>query len=387
MSRAWWLNSPAGSRLDDSVVIADAAAMSASPHPLARGRHQVRTSQRRRLAATFVAMLSTVAAQLAVIATSGNGMGTAFGKMKLRGGQKAQVTTFPMPSQRQPRQPKVLSEEELERLAVEEELEECAARGRWERSLALLEDLHSRRLKRTIRAWNFAANACAMEGQWRQAFSLLSTMENATVKPDHMTFRSVLEACDLDFVNSHHQVDGLMMDIKRHGFLPVLDHYEKAISVMAKAKQLDQATAYYEEASKFGLFNVWSEKGRSLDVRELPTQVAEVVLRSELEKRAVWNAGGKAGRGGFNVLTGGSAKSTALKQKALVRIMEEEYGLKVRLEPAKFGRCLVKNDELVRAGREVAEQTGDAKGVRSGRGNWQRTRTANKRRREVYEKQ
>lgn len=316
------------------------------------------------MAAAFATILATVTAQVAITAASGSGTETTY----LRGQPPAsQPTSFPMPPPERVQKRVPLSEKQIEMLELEDDLQDCAEKGNWEQALTVLEDLNSRGLDRTTRAWTFAATACAMQGQWEQAVALLTSMENATVKPNHKTFHSVLEACEQDFMGAHHQVNELMMGLRRNGLLPQLVHYVKAIGILAKVQQFEKATEYYEEASQLGLFDVWVDRGRSLDVRELPTEVAEVVLRAELEKRAVWNAGGKAGKGGFYVLTGSSAKATAFKQRALVRIMKEEYGLKVRIEPAKFGRFLVKNDELVRAGREIdpgARPQGSAKGSR-----------------------
>jgi len=358
-----WLCSPAGSK-EDGVDASAAVATSASavPYPL---RERLRHQQRRRIAVALAAILATGATQLAILAASGSGMESAY---MLNRDTQPTVTSFPMPKVPEQKMPRQRTDEELEMLEVEAELEECAERGTWDEALALLEELDSRGLQQTSRAWNFAASAIAMQGPWEQAVALLAKMQtDPRVRPNHETYRAVLEACEQDAMATHHQVDKLLMSLKSEGLMPMLTHYVQAISTLAKAGQLEQAIRLYQEASSFGLFNVWVDRGRSMDMRELPIDVCEVILRSELEKRAVWNAQRKAGRGGFYVLTGMATKKSATKQQALVRIMQEEYRLKVRVDPAKFGRFLVKNDELVRTGREMASET--AKPGRSAKGN------------------
>jgi len=153
------------------------------------------------------------------------------------------------------------------------------------------------------------------------------------------------------------QAMSLLQEMKRRALMPTLDIYTQVLMVLLKSGCQKEAQEFYEEAQAQHLFSVWSKKGHNLNVQELPVEVAEMVVRAAIVERS--QSTRKAGKGGFCVLTGPASKSTAFKQKAVLKVMREEYGLKVRVDPAKFGRVTVKADELKRLCIERAVAKGE----------------------------
>jgi len=238
--------------------------------------------------------------------------------------------------------------EELSRLDTEQALIKCAQEGQGEEALRLLGELEA--YGRPSREnWNTAVEACAKQGLQSEAIELLERMDKVRIPPDHVAYHSAIEAC-----RSSNEGLRLLREMRDRGLPPNMFSYKAAITLLAEKGQKEEATSLWREAEAQGLFPVWKNAGRNLDVTEYPIPMAEIIVRCAVEDRATWLAKSKAGKGDFWVLTGSATKPTSQKQQAVVRVMREEYGLKVRVEPALFGRCRVRGDELKRLGQEWA---------------------------------
>lgn len=270
--------------------------------------------------------------------------------MSMKGRPGWRPTCIPLRPSRTVRQPREPSEANAERLAFEQAMEEYAEAGSWSRALQLLDLMDSKSVSRTPRAWMSAATACAKSGCWAEALGLFQAMDKVKVLPDHAFYNTAIDACQEQ--GAYIQAAQLLAEMRQRGLPPNSDTYIKVISMLARGGQLQEAKALYDEANIQGLFTVWTNRARFLDLQDLPVEVAEVAIRSAVEERAEATLRGTAGKGGFYVLTGAANKRTAYKQQAVLRVMRDEYGLKVRIDPAKFGRMQVRGTELQRLGQE-----------------------------------
>lgn len=268
--------------------------------------------------------------------------------MSMAGKPGYKPTSMPFRIKRPRRMPVITAADE-ERLSYEGNLKECED-GAWSRALELLNIMGSRGIRRTRHAWASATAACARAGRWEEAAGLLQAMGVANVPPDHIAYSNAIEACEEHGAYQH--AARLLIEMKQRGLPPNLDAYAKVLRLLVQGGRPQEAAALYQEANNQGLFSVWTNRARFLDLQELSAEVAEVVVRFAVEERAKAMVGGKAGRGGFYVLTGPANKKTAFKQQAVLRVMREEFGLKVRVDPAKFGRMQVRGTELQRVGNE-----------------------------------
>lgn len=270
--------------------------------------------------------------------------------MSMKGRPGWRPTCIPLRRSKRAPQLREPSERDAERLAFEQAMEEYAEAGSWSRALQLLDLMESKSVSRTPHAWMSAATACAKSGCWAEALGLFQAMDKMRVLPDHAFYNTAIDACQEQ--GAYIEAAQLLAEMRQRGLPPNSDTYIKVISMLARGGELQKAKALYEEANIQGLFTVWTNRARFLDLQELPVEVAEVAIRLAVEERAQATLRGTAGKGGFYVLTGAANKRTAYKQQAVLRVMRDEYGLKVRVDPAKFGRMQVKGTELQRLGQE-----------------------------------
>uniref|UniRef100_A0A7S4V8N9 Pentacotripeptide-repeat region of PRORP domain-containing protein n=1 Tax=Alexandrium monilatum TaxID=311494 RepID=A0A7S4V8N9_9DINO len=300
-----------------------------------------------RLALRVAASLAAVGAAGGLAASALAAEAMAMGRR--RGWSPTAVRFISRGPQGRPKPPPSLEEQTVR--GYERDLADCEERGDWARALELLGWMATDRVQRARRAWASAAGACARAGRWVEATRLLEDMDEARVPADHGAFSAAIEACEEQ--GAHEHATKLMLDMGRRGLPAQLDTYSKYLRVLVQNGRVEDARALYAEANTLGLFSVWVNRGRFLDLQEVPIEVAEVVLRFAVEERAdTMVRQGKAGKGGFYVLTGQANKATAFKQQAVIRVMREEFGLKIRVDPARFGRVQVRGTELRRIGEE-----------------------------------
>lgn len=241
--------------------------------------------------------------------------------------------------------------EEIEQGEIEVELQGCAPAGAWECAGQLLERLRNRSLPIRRQSWNFALKAAAMAGRWEVASALLDTMGEATMPPDHTAYHAAIEACEGEAASQ--QVLKLVRVMLASGLSPNMVTYLKVLTKLLQQGLNDEAQELFLEAYEKGFLQMWTDRGRILDVQELPIEVAEVAVRYAVEERAEGTLGSTAGKGGFYVTTGpGFNKATNTKQDAVLRVLRQEYGLKVRVDPAVNGRVKVRGTELQQLAQE-----------------------------------
>jgi len=228
-------------------------------------------------------------------------------------------------------------------------LKQLAEDGDWERASQVMNDMRSEGLK-DDRSMVHALEASGKARRWQEASDILEAMKKDRLAPDHRAYHAALEACDGQGVPEF--AISLMQQMQQRGLPMNAISYAQVLKTLVQAGDQKRASKMYQEASDQGLFRIWTGS-TILDVREYPIEVAEIIVRFAVEERANAVASAKAGKGGFRVITGPSNKREAYKQRAVIKVLEEEYGLKVRVDPAKLGKVSVRFEELKRLGGEM----------------------------------
>nr|DAD30092.1 TPA_asm: hypothetical protein HUJ06_031560 [Nelumbo nucifera] len=99
---------------------------------------------------------------------------------------------------------------------------------------------------RTIVSWSTMIDVCAMHGRGTHALYLLNEMKRVGIRPDDMTFTSILCAC------SH---SGLLQEgkmwfdrmIRDYGVEPKVQHYGCMVELLGKAGQIEEAYSLISE--------------------------------------------------------------------------------------------------------------------------------------------
>lgn len=247
-------------------------------------------------------------------------------------------------------------------MAYEASLAECAKAASWARAVRLLDLMNARNLPRERVAWTSAAAACGKAGRVVESLAIAEAMEKKGIRPDQAVYHSVLEACDAQ--GDAMRMAQLLDKMSTQGIMPNVVTYHKVLVPLVQAGLMEEAMQLYRQASKMGVFNLWSVRGRFVDLEDIPIEVAQLAIRDIVEDKADQMVGTKAGKGGFFVLTGPAKKTSAHKQQAILSILRE-CGLKARVDPAKFGRLRVRFGGLQRLGQQ-RQMAGEFSGFEEG---------------------
>lgn len=237
---------------------------------------------------------------------------------------------------------------------MESELLSCARAGEVPRALSLLEELKEAGVE-TRKHFMLALQACATSGQYEDASGLLYQLEKARLGPDHDAYHYAIDACGIPGEEAGRYAFGLWDEMQKRGLGPNLVTYNRIITTLVRTGMLKEAEEKFNEAVNLGYMDLFTNRGRFLDVQDVSIEVAELAVRLAVLDRAKMHAVRTAGKGGFYVLTGPANKNTAVKQQAILRVLKEEFGLKVRVDPAKFGRINIRGAQVQELGRELLE--------------------------------
>ncbi|KAJ7536563.1 hypothetical protein O6H91_12G073900 [Diphasiastrum complanatum] len=114
--------------------------------------------------------------------------------------------------------------------------------------------------KRDVVSWNAMIAGYAQQGLGKEAFTLLKQMQREGIKPDEVTYLSVLSACSHSGLvdKGRHLFDSMYKD---HGVIPTMDHYACMVDLLGRAGCLADAEDF---------------------VRKMPVQPNALVLRTLL---------------------------------------------------------------------------------------------------------
>lgn len=99
-----------------------------------------------------------------------------------------------------------------------------------------------------IVSWNTIINGFGMHGHGHASIQLLNEMKHSGVRPNSVTFTSVLSACShTGLVNEGLQ---LFHSLNRHySFEPEMEHYACTVDMLARCGRLDEALSFVETMS------------------------------------------------------------------------------------------------------------------------------------------
>eukprot|EP01018_Ginkgo_biloba_P037426 Gb_17091 [translate_table: standard] len=101
-------------------------------------------------------------------------------------------------------------------------------------------------LERDVVSWSVMIAGYGMHGHGEDALGLFSQMQQTGMKPDHITFVSVLSACSHAGLvdEGWHYFDCMIRD---YGITPILEHYACMVDLLGRAGLLDEAQGFIEE--------------------------------------------------------------------------------------------------------------------------------------------
>ncbi|KAF3788451.1 Pentatricopeptide repeat-containing protein [Nymphaea thermarum] len=95
-------------------------------------------------------------------------------------------------------------------------------------------------------SWNAVIAAHAQHGHHKRVLSLFSLMQSDGLKPDAITFKSILSVC-AHSGKIQESLDHFYSMVPVHGVVPTADHYSCMVDILSRAGQLDQAYALIGE--------------------------------------------------------------------------------------------------------------------------------------------
>ncbi|CAN6480026.1 unnamed protein product [Victoria cruziana] len=103
---------------------------------------------------------------------------------------------------------------------------------------SIFEEIHSPGLV----SWNAVIAAHAQHGHYGRVLGLFSLMQREGIKPDPVTFKSILSVC-AHSGKIQESLRHFQSMVPVHGVVPTADHYSCMVDILSRAGQLDQAYA------------------------------------------------------------------------------------------------------------------------------------------------
>ncbi|XVF08556.1 hypothetical protein REPUB_Repub07fG0013400 [Reevesia pubescens] len=101
----------------------------------------------------------------------------------------------------------------------------------------MFNDIHPR--DRNTTTWNVLISGYGMHGYGKEALNLFSQMQLAGIKPDHITFTSLLSACShAGLIDEGRKC---FSDMKKHYVIPQTKHYACMVDMLGRAGLLNEA--------------------------------------------------------------------------------------------------------------------------------------------------
>ncbi|XP_057969239.1 pentatricopeptide repeat-containing protein At4g19191, mitochondrial [Malania oleifera] len=100
--------------------------------------------------------------------------------------------------------------------------------------------------ERTVVSWTTVITGCALNGEFREALDLFFLMVELGLKPNHITFLSVLQACvHAGFLEKGWECFDLMTKVYKVN--PGLDHYSCMVDLLGRRGQLKEALEFIQK--------------------------------------------------------------------------------------------------------------------------------------------
>ncbi|KAG5178131.1 hypothetical protein JKP88DRAFT_350398 [Tribonema minus] len=124
-------------------------------------------------------------------------------------------------------------------------MDACAATGRWQEGIELLDEMRSKGLQPNERTYRAAIAACGKGGQWQRVLDLLASMRSKGFAIAAQTFNSAVAACEKGGQHAH--ALALMQQMRAQGTEPDLFTYGSAINACSTGGHWKEALALLEE--------------------------------------------------------------------------------------------------------------------------------------------
>ncbi|XVF54817.1 hypothetical protein PTKIN_Ptkin05aG0212300 [Pterospermum kingtungense] len=109
--------------------------------------------------------------------------------------------------------------------------------GDLDTATSMFNDIHPR--EKNVSSWNVLISGYCMHGYGKEALNLFSEMLQAGVKPDHITFTSLLSACShAGLIDEGRKC---FADMEKHSVMPQAKHYACMVDMLGRAGLLRDA--------------------------------------------------------------------------------------------------------------------------------------------------
>ncbi|XP_051136560.1 pentatricopeptide repeat-containing protein At3g12770-like isoform X2 [Andrographis paniculata] len=113
------------------------------------------------------------------------------------------------------------------------------AYGKWGK-IDMSRNLFKSMVERQLSSWNTMIAACGMTGNYIEAMELFTRMKSTNLRPDEVTFKSVLSACShAGYVQEGLDIFNSMKE--EYGIIPTDEHYGCVVDMLGRAGHLEEA--------------------------------------------------------------------------------------------------------------------------------------------------
>merc|ERR1711871_1870786 len=152
----------------------------------------------------------------------------------------------------------------------------CAKRGKTEEALDLFESMQAAGVKPNVISYNSLITACANGGKPEEALDLFESMQGAEVKPDVISYNSLITACAKG--GKAEEALDLFESVQAAGVKADVISYNSLIDCLHLCEE-SLAETFFREARAIFFSDVWKNEHK-LDLHGCSTGVAYFILKS-----------------------------------------------------------------------------------------------------------
>ncbi|OVA13152.1 Pentatricopeptide repeat [Macleaya cordata] len=111
--------------------------------------------------------------------------------------------------------------------------------------------------EKNLVSWSAMVSGYGLHGKGREAIALFSEMKNKSIRPDEVTFTSVLSACShAGLVDEGREIFDQM--VREYSINPRVEHYSCMVDLLGRAGHLDEAYEFIRAMKIQPNFDVWA---------------------------------------------------------------------------------------------------------------------------------
>nr|XP_043626395.1 pentatricopeptide repeat-containing protein At4g19191, mitochondrial [Erigeron canadensis] len=124
-------------------------------------------------------------------------------------------------------------------------------------SLEEAREIFNEMCERTIVSWTSIISGCALNGEFEEALTHFYHMLELGLKPNHITFLAVFQACNHGgYVEKGWEIYDLMTKVYK--IIPGLDHYSCMADLLARGGRINEALDFIQKMPMKPDFGTWS---------------------------------------------------------------------------------------------------------------------------------